>query len=197
MSRARAGFTLVELLIVLALLVVVIIKLTIVVDDASQAHRKESSAMALEDQAYRVLDRISFALIGADPSTLVPDNPFPFSNTEVKFQVSMGVEDGEVVWGDPEMISLDEDAPSRLFWAQNYEDEFNERLVVWCNTVSENLENEVINGVDDNDNGLTDEDGLSFVIDRDAVTIRLTLERPNKEGEPTLRTVSTTVTCRN
>jgi hypothetical protein len=67
-------------------------------------------------------------------------------------------------------------------------------LVNW---VRELLEGELPNGLDDNGNGLIDESGLSFEIDGDTITIRLTLERFDAEGTLITRTVETAVTLKN
>ena len=50
---------------------------------------------------------------------------------------------------------------------------------------------------DRNENGVIDERGLSFQVDGDSVTIRMTLEQADTEGELVTSTVQTTVTCRN
>lgn len=198
MSRRerRSGFTIIELLIALALLTILFVKLTMVINEASKTHRRESLVMALEDQAILVLDRISFAIIGSDAETLIPEPEAPFFTPEIEYQVSLGVEDGEVVWSDPEIIGLDETDPALLYWGKN-KDALDERVVVWCRTVAELMKDELLNGVDDNGNQITDETGLSFVVDGDSVTIRLTLERLGKEGEPIRVSKETTVTCRN
>lgn len=192
----RSGFTIIELVIALVLLTILFVKLTMVINEASKTHRKESMVMALEDQAILVLDRISFAIIGSDAETLIPEPEAPFFTPEIEYQVSLGVEDGQVVWSDPEVIGLDESDPALLYWGKN-KDALDERVVVWCRTVAELMKDEVLNGEDDNLNGITDETGLSFVVDGDSVTIRLTLERLDKEGNPVRVSKETTVTCRN
>ena len=50
-TRRAAGFTVIELCIALLLLVVLFTKLTWIVDEASDTQRRETLAMALEDQA--------------------------------------------------------------------------------------------------------------------------------------------------
>jgi len=175
----QSGFTLIELMIALVLMTVLFVKLTMVVDQASKAHQRETLAMALEDQAILVLDRVSFAIIGSDADTLIPGPEAPFFTPEIEYQISLGVEDGEVVWSDPETIGLDADDPALLYWGKN-KDALDERVVVWCRTVAEFMKDEILNGTDDNLNGITDETGLSFVVNGDSVTIRLTLERSNK-----------------
>jgi prepilin-type N-terminal cleavage/methylation domain-containing protein len=191
----RAGFTLIEALIALALAAVVVGKITMVLNSASRANTDEVAAMTLEDQARRVLDRVAFAIMGADRDVLFPDPQSPDFTTELDFQVSLGVEDGEVVWSDPEWVGL-EGGGSQVVWKQNPEQP-HERRVAWCNVVRPFLEGEIPNGVDDNGNGLIDEEGLSFTLNKNAVTIRLCLERPRKGKKPLSRTVETVVTIRN
>jgi len=195
--RARTdsrGFTLIELCIALGLLTLMFIKLTLMMNDATTAHRRESVSMALEDRAALVLDRIAYAVIGSDPDTLFPNSEAPFFADRIEFKLSLGVEDGKVVWSDPEVIGLQDD-PSLLYWARN-EGEVGEQIVIWCRTVAEYFATELGNGEDDNDNGVTDETGLNFVLDGESVTIRLTIERTTPEG-PVRHTQETVVTCRN
>ncbi len=192
--KRRAGFTLIEALIALALLSIVVVKITMVLNAASKANSKESAAMALEDQARRVLDQIAYAIMSADRDALFPDPQSPAYTTEVDYEFSLGVdENGDVIWSDPEHIGLD---GSKVVWKQN-PDMPAERKVAWCNVVRPFLQGEIDNSLDDNDNGLTDEQGLSFTLFKDAVTIRLCLERPNKDGTATTEAVETVVTIRN
>ena len=195
MKTQRSAFTLIELCIALALMGILFVKLTLVLNEASKTHRKETTAMALEDQAQVVLDRISYAVIGSDPDTLLPDPEAPFFTDDIEYRLSLGVEDGQVVWGDLERIGLEEASPSRLYWMKSPGGP-DEQVVVWCRTVAEFFADEIENGDDDNDNGLADETGLSFVIDREKVTIRLSLERDTNDG-PIRYTRETSVTCRN
>lgn len=193
---ARRGFSVVEMMIALVLLAVVVTKLTIVIGEARNTQSRESSHMILEDRARQVLDRISYAIMGSDAQSLIPDTEFPAHHSELRYRVSMGVEDGEVVWSDPEVIGVSEEDRNQIYWGRNV-GEANERIVVWCNVVSELLEDEFANGIDDNENGLADEDGLTFVLDRSSVTIRITLRGEGDDGTPIRHTVETTVTCRN
>ena len=198
MSRARvsrSGFTVIETVIALTLIGLVLTKLTLVMDQARRAHEDESLSMALDDQALEVIDRISYALVGSARDKLTPAMEAPFPAAQINYQLSLGVEDGETVWSDPEIIGLAEET-GQIYWAQN-KGEANERLVVWANTVSEMLEDELMNGIDDNQNELADELGLSFVLAENSITIRLTLERARDEGEKIQVTRETTITCRN
>ena len=191
----RLGFTLIELAIALTLVGILFAKLTMIVGDAAQAHRDGNTSMVLEDQAQVVLDKIVYAVVGADPDTLNPSSIKPFFSTKVGFRISLGVEDGEIVWGDPEVIGLAAD-PSQLYWARN-EGLLGQQYVVWTRAVSELLQDELLNGADDNVNGLTDESGLAFDVVGDSITIRLTLVTTTKDGRTIATTKETVVTCRN
>ena len=188
------GFTVIELLISVTLLAILVIKLTLIINEASDTHRRETLAMALEDQAQSVLDKIGFAVIGSDPATLFPDPEAPFWTDNLEYQISLGVEDGAMVWSDPEVIGLAAE-PSHLYWGKN-EGTPDEQIVIWCRTVADLFSTELDNGADDNLNGLTDESGLSFVLEGNSVRIRLTLERMTKDGRVSY-TGETVVTCRN
>lgn len=190
---SRSAFTVIELVISIALLAIVIVKLTIVMNEASNSQRRETASMRLEDNVRRVLDRISYAVLGADRETLFPNGQQPDENDWVEYRASLGVEDGSIVWTDPEKIALD---GNQVYWAVN-EGDPEERRVVWCSAVRALLESEFPNGLDDNVNGLTDEGGLSFTLQGDSLTIRLTLEQEAKDGPPLTESAETTVTCRN
>ena len=156
---------------------------------------REDAEVALEDQARRVLKQIAYEVMGANRETLNPDSPAPGGTERLRYQVNLGVQDGEVVWGDPEQLQLAE-LEKQIVWSENPETE-RERRVVWSSLVSPYLSGEIPNGMDDNGNGLIDEKGLSFVMENNSVTVRLTLERIDERGESVTRTVETTVTCRN
>jgi len=196
MSTRRAGFTLIELLIVLALAAVVGIKAMLVLREAGETQGNTSRAMALEDQVMRVIDRIAYAVIGSSRATLTPEVNSPLFSDALEYRISLGVEDGEVVWSEPERIGLDESDRAKLTWTRDPQGQ-DERTVVWCNHVRPYLEKELPNALDDNGNGVIDEAGLAFVLEGNSVTIRLTLEREGPDGERLSRTRETMVTCRN
>ena len=194
MSSARAGFTLLELLVTVALLALVAVKATMLVRMSAESQSEDMGALVLEDQARRVMDQVAFAVMGASRERLFPGDETPLDSSELRFEVNLGVEDGEVVWSDPQVIELA--SGTQLAWRER-PDAADERRVVWCNVVRPFLQGELVNGVDDNGNGLVDERGLSFVLDGDSVTIRLTLELTGRAGARTSRTLTSVVTCRN
>lgn len=194
-SLRRAGFTVIETVIAMTLIGLVLTKLTLVMEEARRAHQDESISMALDDQAMELMDKIAFAIVGSSAESLDPLPVAPFPCATLHYQISLGVEDGVPVWSDPEVIGLSEQS-RQVYWGQNV-GEVGERIVVWADTVSEMLEDELLNGIDDNQNDLADELGLAFVLDEKSVTIRLSLERTRDDGKKIQVTKETTVTCRN
>ena len=192
----RGGFSLLEILLAIALLGILVQKAVMIVDGAMTVSSTGTLDTALDDQARLVLRRIAFAVMGSQRDSLDPAAEQPFDSSEIRYQVHLGIQDGEVVWSDPEKIAVSELDDSQLFWTRN-PDAPEERRIVWTNAVAPFLEGELPNGMDDNGNGLIDEQGLSFVVERNAVTIRLTLERQGPDGQSFIKTVETTVTCRN
>jgi len=191
----RSGMTLIEVSIGMILFVIVTFKVTMLLNMAAEADQEDTARIALEDQAMRVIDQISFAVMGANRATLFPDPESPTYTENVSYQVSLGVEDGEVVWGDTERIEMAA-ATSQVVWRSN-PGEPEELRVVWCNLVRPFLEGELNNGIDDNGNGLIDESGLNFTLQGNTVLIRLTLERTDANGKPVEQSVETRVTLRN
>ncbi len=191
----RAGYSLIEVLLAVALLGVLAYQVFTVISVASRSTTTDTTGMVLEDHALTVMQSIANAIMGTNRDTLEPALGAPLSSDDINYRIQLGIEDGEVIWEDPERIALD-DSDSRVFWSQN-PDTDEERRVFWTSLVAPFLEGELLNGVDDNGNGLVDEKGLSFSIDRKAVTVRLTLEERTREGEIVTRTLERTVTCRN
>ncbi len=194
LERVRGGFTTIELMVALALLALVLLKAVIIMDATSSYSSDEATAIAVENQARQTLDRIAYAIMGSDRGTLDPGLESPSFSARIRYTVSLGVQDGEVVWDDPEEIATPP-ATSDLVWSKN-PGAADERRVLWSRIVAPLLQGELQNGVDDNANGLIDEQGLTFVLDGNSVTITLTMAKPNRAGVPVPRTVTTTVTCR-
>lgn len=194
-SRSSSGFTLVEVTLASVLLAILAYKAYGVLNQVQQTSERENSELYLEDRARRVLRQIGWEVMSANFDSLRPTNVLPASSEDIRYQVNLGVQGGAIVWGDPEEIGLDTNM-NQVLWREN-PDEDNERRVVWTNLVAPFLEGEVPNGLDDNGNGLIDEQGLNFVLDGNSVRIRLTLQDMDRQGEFVQRTVETTVTCRN
>jgi len=189
---SRAGWTLVELLLTAGLAGLAMTKAAFVLREAFGAAGRSTAAMHSEDQARALMERISMAVMGSDRDSLFPGAESVHSS-QIRYSMSLGLEDGELVWSAPEQISLD---GSAVQWREN-PGAADERRVTWTTLVSPLLAGETVNGVDDNGNGLVDEDGLSFVLEGDSVRIRLTIRRPEVDGRTVEQTVESVVCIRN
>ncbi len=194
-ARARAGFTLLEVLIAITILGMIAANVVMVTRSSSKAYESGASLSTLDIQLDNTMDRIAMALMAARKESLTPNNPSPLWTDFLIFDQSQGFEGGMEVIGDLERIEL-VPGPEQIVWKQR-PGALDERRVVWTNWVRELFKDEIDNGIDDDLNGLTDEAGLSFTIDGSRVTIRLTLERDGPEHSILKRTQETTVTCRN
>ena len=193
-SISRSGWTLIELSLAVILVTVVMGKAALVMKAALGLASEETASMHYEDQARRVMDRIALAIMGSNRDTLDPQLEEVHSD-RIHYNSSLGLDNGVVVWSDPLEIRLG-DSGTDVEWYENPAAAA-EKKVVWTSLVSPLLEGELPNGIDDNGNGLIDEDGLSFVIEGDSVRIRLTLRRPEVGGRTVQQTVESIVTCRN
>lgn len=193
-ASRRSGFTILEVVLAAAILAILVAKGGMLLSSSVEQANEVNVEIEVEDHARRVLKQIAQAVMSSDRQSLNPTSAAPLDSDDIRYRVQLGIEDGEVVWTDPEEIAFEEDR-LQVQWSQNPDTE-SERRVVWTSMVSPYLEGEIPNGMDDNGNGLIDEKGLSFVVDRDAVTIRLTLARV-VEGREITKTIETVVTCRN
>ena len=191
----RSGFTLLEILIVVALLGVVAFKVMSILRVSNAYVARETSSLAIEDHARIVMDRICESLVASDRESLVPIID-PNDSSSITFQTSLGWEEGEIVWGAPIRIGLDPDDRSKLVW---YEapDTPDEMSVVWSKSVRDLLEGEALNGIDDNDNDLVDESGLSFLVESNLITVRLSLGTVVEDGEERTSSIVRTLSIRN
>lgn len=194
-SRVRAGFTLIELMLAMGVLAILSYNIFSVMSAAQKLTGEEAGVEVLDDQAQTVMRRMAAAIMAASSDSLTPANPAAVDTPELRYRAQLGIEDGALVWDDPELIGMDEDV-GEVIWSEN-PGTAEERRVVWTRAVRPFLEGEIMNGIDDNGNGLIDEKGLSFVVDRNAVTIRLSMERRDRDGHTFTTTAETTVTCRN
>lgn len=213
----QSGFTLIELMIAMALLAVVAGGVTTASRRGLGLFARSSVNSEINARAGRTIDRISRELMGAGATRIDPDLSFdagdpPVWSTELEFEVAGDWVAGAVVWGPERRIALElaegeadngiDDNGNGLVdegsvvMLEN-PGQPNERRVVLVNGVSEYLEGEVLNGIDDNGNGLIDERGFCFDLARGPLSIRLSLERLDPEGRLLVRTHSDSVQMRN
>jgi type II secretory pathway pseudopilin PulG len=194
--RSRAAFTLLEMIISLGLVALVVTNIVLAMRSSTQAYEVGSSRVEVEDQARRTLDKIALAVMGSSREGLAPGQLHPLHTPSLTYQLILGYEDGEAVWSDPERIEREQQA-AQITWSKN-PGVAGEQRVVWTKWVRDYMAGEIGgNLIDDNENGLIDERGLSFTIEEDLVTIRLTLEKVAPDGTRVTVPVETQVNVRN
>ena len=193
----RAGMTLLEITLLLGVSGVVLYKVASALSLASTSVRTQANVSLIEENARIVLDRIAYQLMGAEVETVtIPDVPGMHSK-DVRYRVSLGVEDGEIVYSAPEEVRHFEGASSyEVQWGENV-DTPEEQRITWTRWAEPFLGGELQNGVDDNDNGLIDEEGLTFVIDGNLIQVLLTLSLVGENGERWTMTKTREVLIRN
>ncbi len=192
----EGGFTLLELIIAAGILAIIIVNMSMLLRATSQTHDASEDTQALDLHARQTLDRIVIALQSAAKNSVIPAAEAPLYSSAVDYDVSLGVEDGELVWGEPERIGLQMDTGEVLWYRSLGTEE--ERRVVWGRYVGPAMLGESPqNGLDDNTNGIIDELGLSFTVAGDSVIVRMTLERTNSAGVALVREFEQVVAFRN
>lgn len=205
--RARAGFTLIESLIAFSLLAVLFLAVVQTSSRASDAFEEGSSEHLLSTTTHRCLERIASAIEFSDTSILDAALQSNFGADQVSFRIPSSFEGGVVQWDDYQILmelepgelsdNLDNDGDGLIDEQRIVQLGPDGSRIVLASGVAELLEGESPNGLDDNDNVLTDETGLSFSANGNVVTIRLTCQRRDEGGRLLTRTAETAVRLRN
>ena len=132
-ARARAGFTLLEVLIAITILGMIAANVVMVTRSSSKAYESGASLSTLDIQLDNTMDRIAMALMAARKESLTPNNPSPLWTDFLIFDQSQGFEGGMEVIGDLERIEL-VPGPEQIVWKQR-PGALDERRVVWTNWV--------------------------------------------------------------
>jgi len=196
-ANRRAGMTLVEIAIALTILALLTVNATMVARTGSKVATSGVFLSTLNDERDLTLDRITLALMGASADEVYPRMVAPASTEQVNYSVSLGLEDGEIVYGPPERIGwYPTPQGGRVAWSQNPTTP-EERVVVWSNSVPSLHKGEVENGLDDNQNSVNDERGLAFVQAGSLMQVMLTVERVDPDGKVVAVERLKQVSCRN
>lgn len=195
-TKRNSGFTLLEMMVALALLVIVVANVYTLLKQSTQSLGGQKLAFDIDTQARRTMDRITLAIIGASEASLMLPTSEPYSTSELNFRSNLGLQGGVMVESDPQRIARTDAQGGEVSWIENPGTP-NEKHIIWSKYVPPFLDGELYNGVDDNGNHLIDETGLSFVKEGKSVTIYLTLKRQMPDGTSVTRKLTDTVTCRN
>jgi len=206
--RARAGFTLVELLISGSFLASLLLVAGLATDRTLSSFRAKRAEQETAVEADRLLRRIAGELAFAARDGLAPATLTAVGSERIEYRVAVG----GGAFGTARVLALESDGgesdngadddgdglvdEQRVVWIED-EGGAGERRVVLGGGLAEYLAGEEENGLDDNGNGLRDERGLSFVLEGDAVRVRLTLLFAVPGGIVRARSFETTVFPRN
>ena len=211
-TQSRGGFTLVESVLALGILVMMLGALSTSLMRASGTARTGMSVGELQARAQRIVDRIANDLLSAEAGSFFPRVDAPGSAATLEFRRVEGIVGGAPQFGPLRRIAripapndppngVDDDGngvvDDGLVVLVDDVGTADERTLVWTSWVSPLAAGELASGLDDNGNGLVDEPGLAFSFDGDVLTIRLTLQRPDGEGNLITASATTSVTSRN
>ena len=213
MKHSRRGMTMIEIMVSTAVLSVVMLCVALVTKSSNGVYRTTLARDILRQHSQSALDRIVDALSTASKTTFGAAHAAPFGSSTIDFRTPTGVAGGVVSWSTKNRIcyqaapgahgkshsgahgqTLDNDGEVVLVRGVGAAKSDTTVLVTH---VAALLEGETANGKDDNGNGLIDEQGLSFVLVGDQLTIRLTVADFNADGEPVWVTAETQLRLRN
>jgi hypothetical protein len=210
--HARAGLTLVEVMIAALMLVIFLGGIGIATKSSTSSFRQSNTESTLEASSHRALNRIVDELAYAERDALSPEPDPPLGSSSLEFHVCQGATGDVVDWGPLTRIEFALEAGEVDDGLDNNGNGLvdegivlrtldvggaNERSVVLCHDVRELADDEQLDDDDDNGNGLNDEAGLAFSVEGDVLTVRLCLERLDPHQRPITKTVTTSVRVRN
>lgn len=211
-ARARGGFTLIEVLLSVAILGSLLGTVFLVQHQGQNAARASSAELLASLRASRVIDRVVRELqcMGGDAATPSPTSSL---GTDVlTFQVSQGVTAGAVAWSSSRRLELlmapneldnglDDDGDGmideRALLLTYDVGTGGERRTTLCDSIPELAPGETVNALDDNGNGVADERGFNLHRTGDVLEVRVTVQGQGPEGSVVSASVETSIRVRN
>jgi type II secretory pathway pseudopilin PulG len=209
-NHRRAGFSMVEAVIVLALFVLLMSAAILAARGGMQAFRTARDVSDAETRVRRGLDRIIFELLSAGETELVPNPTGEFGTADLQFRRVVGLTGTAPDFGPTYRLAFE-------YTTGEIDDDIDndgnglvddgvvvltrdvggtEHRAILCRGVCEMLEGEEPNGADDNGNGVRDEAGFNIHRVGDVLFVRLSVEEPVETGT-IVRTLETAVRIRN
>jgi hypothetical protein len=204
----RHGYTVVEVCVAITLLALIVGPVLLVALSGSRYYTKESSRAEIHSSAETAIHKMTRELMGVRLSTILPNPTGVSGSPTITFQTAAGMAGGAVVLGPVMRLALeyepgetndglDNDGDGlidecQVRWTRNL-GAGDETQAILCTAVREYLEGETLNGADQNGNGLQDERGFHVALAGSALTLRLTLEDLDQEGQLVTTTVESAV----
>ncbi|MCA9320150.1 MAG: hypothetical protein KDB53_05420 [Planctomycetes bacterium] len=183
--------TLLDMVVALMILAIVLSGLYAWLYSTTRAAGTVTVRTNLNLEATRAVEKVSREILSAGVSTLFPSNPSaPLGTSQLTYQKGQGWGASGKVWSAPMRIELrfangeiddgiDNNGDGLVDEGTVYlildANLATEREMPIATNVKEYFGDEEPNAIDDNDNGLVDERGLSFELRDDQLTIRLSL----------------------
>jgi len=178
----------------------------------TEATHSTISSSELDLRVHRVVQRLARELTRARVESIVPMPEAPLGASSLTFKIAELDETGSPAWSTLRRIELvpsptdprdglDNDSDGLVdeheIWIVEDVGLVTERRTVLCRRVADSLEGETGNSIDDNDNGLIDERGLSISMLDDILSIRVSLQSSDGNGGVLTRTAETALLPRN
>lgn len=211
-KRAESGFTMIE---VVSTIVVLLVFLGIVFQAMRVTTDATHSTIASSDldlRVHRVVQRLARELMRARVESIVPMPEDPLGSSSVTFDVAELDDTGTPAWSTLRRVELlesptdprdgqDNDSDGLVdeheIWLVEDVGLVTERRTVLCRRVADFLDGESENSLDDNDNALIDERGLSISMRDGLLSIRVSLQARDGSGDVQTRTAETALLPRN
>ena len=212
-SGARSsGFSLMEMVLVAALLTLALGPVFLVTKTGDRMYRTESVVSHLEFQAAQAMEHVLDDLTIAGNDTFVPALVPGVATSSVQYVLTDGLVNGQVAWTPLRRLELEYESgevddgidnngnglidEGQLILTEDVGGP-NEQRRVLTRWVPERFRGELENGLDDNGNGLVDERG--FCVERigNALIVRLALQRRTAEGALVNRAAQSSIEPRN
>ena len=185
------GFTIIELILSIAILLAVVAASSQFLTTTGGALAGGITRSHLASKTNALAERIADELMRAGASTITD----PAGGPAIEYRRTMGHSGGAAQWGSPLRIEY-RPADDQVVWIRN-PGLASEQEVGWATGIRPYLEGETDNGSDDNGNGLVDERGVSFDLDGDVLTIRISMQARDPDGRDIVHTATSSVRLRN
>ena len=210
-TSRSSGFTLIELMISSTIAIGLLYAVATTALTATNAYDTTMRRSRLVARAHQVLDRIADDFVEADLGTVTPAVP-GFGASTITYRKPDTVVGSVVTWGNYRSISFQMDQGETDDGLDNNGDGridegvvvltidvglVSQQQVTMCHEVRSMLEGELSNLGDDNGNLMVDERGLVFELNGDILTVRLTLENIDEDGNLLTKSVQTSVRVRS
>lgn len=206
------GFTLVELIIGVSLFSGLLLVAGLATDRTVTMFRQSRASQEVMARAARMLQHVASEFAFARRGNLDPVPSTDFGSSTLTYQRCEGALVDAPVWSDPRTLrweleagELADDVDNNqnglidegvLVWIENL-GQPDEQRVIWGHGLARFQPGEEFDGDDDNGNGLIDEQGLSFWLSGDVLTIRIAVLGLGPDKNLITRTAETSVLIRN